>query len=68
MLDLCNDLKEKSKLVKQNEVICWIYDFDIFTQSFTKGRLSVPVEREDYFDKLMVKFLETEKGQFYVNQ
>ena len=67
LLDLCNDLRDNSPLVKQNEVICWIHDFDEFSRAFTKGRLQVPVERTDYFDRLMQEFLKTEKGQLYVN-
>ena len=28
LLDLCNDLRDNFEFVKENEVVCWLYDYD----------------------------------------
>lgn len=50
---MCNDLRDNFKLVKYNEVVCWIQDFDSFVREFSKGVYRVPLIDEQNFNKLL---------------
>lgn len=50
---MCNDLRDNFKLVKYNEVVCWIHDFDQFVKEFSKGVYQVPLTDEPNFNKFL---------------
>ena len=54
LIDLCVDLRDKSPLVQNHFVTCWILDMDTFVQS--KYQTKLPIEDEALFDNLLLEF------------
>lgn len=65
LLDLCSEMREnRTSLVKDGKVNCWIESMDSFVQETTLGdeNLQLPLADEATFQKYFQMFLETEEG------
>lgn len=67
LLDFCDYLRTSSPIVFENEVECWIEEFDSYVQKTTSGAHKLPIGEEDKFDELLEKFaFDSEQGQLLV--
>ena len=67
MLDLCAELSDDHALVRDDDVKCWIHDFDLFVREDSAGGKQLPLTKEMEFSMYLTKFtLETDKGREYV--
>ena len=67
MLDLCAELSDDHALVKDDDVKCWIHDFDLFVKEDSAGTKQLPLANEMEFYMYLNEFaFKTDKGREYM--
>ena len=56
MLEFCDFLINESKLVKDNNVECWIKQMDAFVKKVTNNKQELPIKDETEFTKWLLRF------------
>lgn len=67
LLDLCAELSDDHALVKDDDVKCWIHDFDLFVKKDSAGTKQLPLANEMEFYMYLNEFaFKTDKGREYM--
>ena len=64
LLDLCQELRETDRLVKDESVTCWIEEMDRFVTKVSEGTIQLPIEDETLFLNMLQRFIKEDyKGR-----
>lgn len=58
---MCVDLRDNFEMVRDNEVRCWILDFDNYVKETSLGLHQVPIEDPELFEAYLLAFAFTTK-------
>lgn len=60
LIDFCEELRDRSPLVQNHFIQCWILDMDEYLKA--KYRISLPISDEIVFNNLLLEFSQSVKG------